>query len=68
MVSIEGDPLGDETTAYGDKLAKAGVPVRRIGKTAQNRLRIEAGASRIDLGIDQIARARDACLAPIVGE
>lgn len=30
MVSIEGDPLGDEATAYGDKLARAGVPVRTL--------------------------------------
>ena len=30
MVSMEGDPLGDETTAYGEKLANAGVPVRTL--------------------------------------
>jgi hypothetical protein len=42
--------------------------VRILGKTASSRLRIRAGHARIDLGLDELGRARDACLAPIVGE
>lgn len=46
----------------------SGVPFRILGKTAAERLRIHAGPHRIDVGIAEIAKARDACLAPIVGE
>jgi phosphoribosylformylglycinamidine synthase len=46
----------------------SGVPARILGKTTSARLRIRIGAGNVDVGIDQITSARDACLVSIVGD
>jgi phosphoribosylformylglycinamidine synthase subunit PurL len=62
------------TNAAGDVLAraeKAGVPAKRIGKTGGTTLRLYAGKPTkqavLDVPVERIRAARDACLTRIVG-
>jgi phosphoribosylformylglycinamidine synthase len=46
---------------------KAGVPVMELGTTGGPRLSIRLGAPLIDVAVDDLFKAREACLVPIVG-